>query len=48
MKRTSTWAGVTMTEVNLEDFRSRVPGVYTELGLEEARAALEPFINAAQ
>lgn len=41
-------AGVTMTEVNLEDFRSRVPGVYTELGLEEARAALEPFITAAQ
>lgn len=41
-------AGVTFTDVKLEDFSSRVPGVYTELGLEESRKALEPFIAGAQ
>jgi tripartite ATP-independent transporter DctP family solute receptor len=41
-------AGLTINEVNPEDFRALTAGVYAELGLEEARAALQPFIDAAK
>lgn len=41
-------AGVVINEVNVEDFKALVPSVYAELGLEEARAALKPFIDAAK
>jgi tripartite ATP-independent transporter DctP family solute receptor len=41
-------AGVVINEVNVDDFKALVPGVYAELGLEEARDALTPFIDAAK
>lgn len=41
-------AGVVINEVNVDDFKALVPGVYAELGLEEAREALKPFIDAAK
>ena len=41
-------AGVTVNEVNVDDFKSRVGGVYEELGLVEAREALQPYIDAAK
>lgn len=41
-------AGVVINEVNVDDFKALVPGVYKELGLEEARDALKPFIDAAK
>lgn len=41
-------AGVVINEVNVDDFKTLVPGVYAELGLEEARDALKPFIDAAK
>ena len=41
-------AGVTVTEVDLDEFKALVPGVYTSLGLDEAREALMPYIEAAQ
>lgn len=40
--------GMTVNEVNPEEFRELTAGVYAELGLEEARAALQPFIDAAK
>ncbi|MGX5667161.1 DctP family TRAP transporter solute-binding subunit [Rhizobium daejeonense] len=41
-------AGVVVNEINVDDFKALVPGVYKELGLEEARDALKPFIDAAK
>ncbi|MHC1550553.1 C4-dicarboxylate TRAP transporter substrate-binding protein [Phyllobacterium sp. K27] len=41
-------AGVVINEVNVDDFKALVPGVYAELDLEEARDALKPFIDAAK
>lgn len=41
-------AGVAVNEVSVDEFRDRVSGVYAELGLEEARDALLPFIEAAE
>ena len=41
-------AGVVVNEVNVDEFKALVPGVYKELGLEEARDALKPFIDAAK
>tara|TARA_R100001129_G_scaffold72316_7_gene49325 strand:+ start:26179 stop:27156 length:978 start_codon:yes stop_codon:yes gene_type:complete len=41
-------AGVVVNEVNVDDFKSRVGGVYEELGLVEAREALQPYIDAAK
>lgn len=41
-------AGVTVTEVDLDEFKALVPGVYTSLGLDEAREALMPYIETAQ
>ncbi|MDO5613080.1 MAG: C4-dicarboxylate TRAP transporter substrate-binding protein [Paracoccus sp. (in: a-proteobacteria)] len=41
-------AGMVVNEVNPEDFKVLTAGVYAELGLEEARAALRPFIDAAK
>lgn len=41
-------AGVTVNEVNPADFMALTQGVYAELGLEEARAALQPHIDAAK
>lgn len=41
-------AGVTVNEINVDDFKSRVGGVYEELGLVEAREALQPYIDAAK
>lgn len=40
--------GLVVNEVNPDDFRALTAGVYAELGLEEARAALQPFIDAAK
>lgn len=40
-------AGVVVSEINVDDFKALVPGVYADLGLEEARDALKPFIDAA-
>ena len=40
--------GMTVNEVDPEEFRTLTAGVYAELGLEEARAALQPFIDAAK
>ena len=40
-------AGIVVNEVNPDEFRDLTTGVYTQLGLEEARAALQPFIDAA-
>ncbi|GGH50449.1 C4-dicarboxylate ABC transporter [Frigidibacter albus] len=40
--------GMTVNEVDPEEFRELTAGVYAELGLEEARAALQPFIDAAK
>ena len=40
--------GMVVNEVNPEEFRELTAGVYAELGLEEARAALQPFIDAAK
>lgn len=39
-------AGVTVNEVDPEQFAERVNAVYAEMGLEEAREALQPFIQA--
>lgn len=41
-------AGITVNEVGVEDFKAQTSDVYAELGLEEARAALLPFIQAAK
>lgn len=41
-------AGLVVNEVNPDDFKALTAGVYAELGLEEARAALQPFIDAAK
>jgi tripartite ATP-independent transporter DctP family solute receptor len=41
-------AGIKVNEVNPDDFRSLTDGVYAQLGLQEARAALQPFIDAAK
>lgn len=41
-------AGVTVNEVNAEDFKTRTDGVYAELGLVEAREALQPAIAASK
>lgn len=40
--------GMVVNEVNPEDFKALTAGVYAELGLEEARAELQPFIDAAK
>ncbi|MCJ8150765.1 MULTISPECIES: C4-dicarboxylate TRAP transporter substrate-binding protein [Shinella] len=40
--------GMVVNDVNPEDFKSLTAGVYAELGLEEARAALQPAIDAAK
>lgn len=40
--------GLVVNEVNPDDFKALTVGVYAELGLEEARAALQPFIDAAK
>ncbi|MDT8853745.1 C4-dicarboxylate TRAP transporter substrate-binding protein [Paracoccaceae bacterium Fryx2] len=40
--------GMVVNEVNPADFMALTAGVYAELGLEEARAALQPFIDAAR
>ncbi len=40
--------GMVVNEVNPEEFKALTAGVYAELGLEEARAALQPFIDAAK
>jgi len=41
-------AGVVVNPINVEDFKALVPGVYRELGLEQARDALKPFLDAAK
>lgn len=41
-------AGVTVSEVDPAEFKTRTEGVYAEMGLVEARAALQPFIDAAK
>ncbi|MBP0438062.1 C4-dicarboxylate TRAP transporter substrate-binding protein [Tianweitania sediminis] len=41
-------AGIVVNEVNPEDFRALTTGVYEQLGLEDARAELQPFIDAAK
>ncbi|CUH39902.1 Neu5Ac-binding protein [Jannaschia seosinensis] len=41
-------AGVAFNEVDEEPFRQAVDGVYEELGLSEARSALEPYIDGDQ
>ena len=41
-------AGVVFNEVNEADFSSLVGGVYTEMGLEDVRTALEPYITATE
>ena len=41
-------AGVTVNEVDPAEFKARTEGVYAEMGLVEARAALQPFIDAAK
>ncbi|MEZ5797802.1 MAG: C4-dicarboxylate TRAP transporter substrate-binding protein [Paracoccaceae bacterium] len=40
--------GMVVNEVNPDEFRALTAGVYEELGLVEARAALQPFIDAAK
>lgn len=40
-------AGLVINEVDPAVFRDLTAGVYAQLGLEEARAALQPFIDAA-
>ncbi|NKB79635.1 TRAP transporter substrate-binding protein DctP [Ochrobactrum daejeonense] len=40
--------GLVVSEVNPDDFRALTDGVYAALGLEEARAALQPYIDAAR
>lgn len=40
--------GLVVNEVNIEDFRALTAGVYAQLGLEDARDALQPFIDAAK
>jgi tripartite ATP-independent transporter DctP family solute receptor len=40
--------GMVVNAVNPDDFKALTAGVYAELGLEEARAALQPFIDAAK
>lgn len=40
--------GIVVNEVNVDDFRALVPTVYEKMGLEEARAALQPYIKQAQ
>lgn len=41
-------AGMVVNEINPADFKALTAGVYAELGLEEARAALQPAIDAAK
>jgi tripartite ATP-independent transporter DctP family solute receptor len=41
-------AGLVINEVDPEAFRALTAGVYAQLGLEEARAALQPYIDAAR
>lgn len=41
-------AGVAFNEVDEEPFRQAVDGVYEELGLSEARSALEPYLDGDQ
>ncbi|MEN3793504.1 C4-dicarboxylate TRAP transporter substrate-binding protein [Fulvimarina sp. MAC3] len=38
-------AGVTFNEVDIEPFREAVSGVYDQLGLAEARDALQPYLG---
>ncbi|TWI29640.1 C4-dicarboxylate TRAP transporter substrate-binding protein [Paracoccus sulfuroxidans] len=40
--------GMVINEVDPQEFKALTDGVYTELGLVEARAALQPFIDAAK
>jgi len=40
--------GMVVNDVNPDDFKVLTEGVYAELGLEEARAALQPAIDAAK
>ena len=40
--------GMVVNEVDTEEFKALTDGVYAELGLEEARAALQPHIDAAK
>jgi tripartite ATP-independent transporter DctP family solute receptor len=40
--------GMVVNDVNPDDFKALTEGVYAELGLEEARAELQPFIDAAK
>jgi len=41
-------AGVVVHPIKIENFKALVPRVYKELGLEAARDALKPFIDAAK
>ena len=40
--------GMVINDVNPDDFKALTAGVYDELGLAEARAELQPFIDAAK
>ena len=40
--------GMVVNDVNPDDFKALTAGVYDELGLAEARAELQPFIDAAK
>jgi TRAP-type C4-dicarboxylate transport system substrate-binding protein len=40
-------AGVTFNEVDMAPFREATKGVYDELGLSEAREALQPYLKGA-
>jgi len=41
-------SGLVVNEVDPDEFKQLTAGVYAELGLEEARAALQPYIDAAK
>lgn len=41
-------AGVTFNEVDMGPFRDAVAGVYDELGLTEAREALQPYLDGSK